>query len=33
MNESTAGGGGALLAPLKAIQDILHNRIMQSKGD
>jgi hypothetical protein len=32
MNESTAGGG-AVLAPLKALQDILHNRIMQKKGE
>jgi hypothetical protein len=31
MNESTAGG--AVLAPLKALQDILHNRIIQKEGE
>jgi hypothetical protein len=33
MNESTAGGGGEVLAPLKALQDILHNRIKQKKAE
>jgi hypothetical protein len=34
MNESTAGGGGgSVLAPLKALQDILHNRITQKKEE